>query len=171
MLKFHQHLVRRLHMSRCQYCRRPVPGLITLCDQCFEAGYDRVTHPMPWWQRYRLRLSYGSLGLFVSIFSYIYIQSGIDRDHRPPTMVLVLIAFIFAASLFFATLLTRDSDAPKLTHRILYPFLILFLYFFSRVWTRTTYHPMPHLGLVALVCAIIGTLVSSIKENRRSSGP
>jgi hypothetical protein len=156
-------------MSRCQCCRREVPGLITLCDQCFEAGYDRVTHPMPWGQRYRLRLSYGSLGLFVFTFSYIYVQSGIDRDHQPPTTVLVSIAFIFAASLFFATLLTRDSTAPKLTHRILYPFLILFLLFFFRLWTRTTYHPIPHPAWIAFAFAVIATLVSSIKENRRSS--
>ncbi|HTS35359.1 MAG TPA: hypothetical protein VMH04_06790 [Candidatus Solibacter sp.] len=156
-------------MARCQYCRREVPGLITLCDACFEKGYDRVAHPMPWHQRYQLRLSYGSLGLFVFIFSYIYAQSGIDRDHQPPIMVLVLIAFVFAASLFFAALLTRDPDAPKLTHRILYPFLILFLYFFFRLWTRTTYHPMPHPALIAFAFAVVATLITSIKENRRSS--
>ncbi len=42
-------------MSRCSYCRCELPGLETLCQQCFEAGCDRIAHPKQWWQRFQLR--------------------------------------------------------------------------------------------------------------------
>jgi hypothetical protein len=39
------------NMSRCPYCDRELPGFETLCQQCFEAGYEQVAHPKTWWQR------------------------------------------------------------------------------------------------------------------------
>jgi len=42
-------------MSHSSYCHRDLPGLETLCQQCFEAGYDHVVHPKSWRQRFQLR--------------------------------------------------------------------------------------------------------------------
>jgi len=55
-------------MSRCPCCRRELPGVETLCDQCFRAGYDRVTHPQPWWHRLRPRFARGNFAAFSAIF-------------------------------------------------------------------------------------------------------
>lgn len=55
-------------MARCPYCRRELPGVETLCDQCFRAGYDRVTHPRPWWHRLQPRFSRGNLAAYSALF-------------------------------------------------------------------------------------------------------
>jgi hypothetical protein len=115
-------------MSRCQYCRCEIPGLATLCDECFEKGCDRIAHPMPWWQRFRL--TYNSLCVFLFVFIYVYITTAFNRDNHPTMVGLVVLALILAAGLILIAFAFRDSHKPRVAHRGLYSFLILFLYFF-----------------------------------------
>ena len=41
-------------MSRCPYCRRELPGFETVCQRCFEAGYEHVAHSKSKWQSRQL---------------------------------------------------------------------------------------------------------------------
>lgn len=59
-------------MSRCSYCRCELPGLESLCGQCFLAGYDRVLHPEPWWQRVRLRFERRNFLVFCFLFLFSF---------------------------------------------------------------------------------------------------
>lgn len=65
-------------MSRCPHCHRELPGFETVCQKCFEAGYDRVTDPRPWWQRrelwHRPRLTLSLVCLFLFGFVYLFVQ-------------------------------------------------------------------------------------------------
>jgi hypothetical protein len=152
-------------MSRCPYCRRELPGFETLCQNCFAAGYDRVVHPIPWWRR--PRLTYNSLYVFVFVFIYVYILLWTNRDHHPTMVGLVFLALILAAGL----ILIRDSRKPKVAHRGLYSFLILFLYFFLRLWQVSSYHPFPNPELLAFVAATIAAIAESFRaDSGRSSG-
>ncbi len=40
----------------------------TLCDQCFRAEYDRVTHPRPWWHRLRPSFERANFAAFSAMF-------------------------------------------------------------------------------------------------------
>lgn len=152
-------------MSRCPYCRHELPGLETICQKCFEAGYEQIVHPRPWWKRHRLRLTHGSLYAFLFIFGYVYLLNRIDRDHHPAIMVLALLASILAAFVVLIDIAMRDSSEPKGARRSLYIFLVLFGYFFFRLWVRSSYHPIENPALLAFVLAVIATLIGSIRAD------
>jgi len=159
-------------MSRCPYCRRELPGFETLCQECFEAGYDRIVHPMPWWKRLRLRLTYESMYVFLFIFVYVYLLAAINRDSHPTMPELALLACMLAAFLVLIDIGMRDSGEPKSVRRSLYVFLILFVYFFLRFWSVSSYHPTKNPGLTAFGFAVIATLVGSVrKDPNQSAGP
>ncbi len=156
-------------MSRCQYCRCEVPGLVTLCDECFEKGCDRIAHPTSWWQRFRL--TYNSLCVFLFVFIYVYITTAVNRDNHPTMVGLVVLALILAAGLILIAFAFRDSHKPRVAHRGLYSFLILFLYFFFRLWQVSSYHPLPNRELWAFVAATIAGIVESFRADPgRTSG-
>jgi hypothetical protein len=154
-------------MSRCPYCHRELPGLETLCQQCFEKGYEQVAHPRPWWQRHRPRLTLHSLYAFLFVFAYGYIVFGISRDHHPTMTGLVLFASILAGFIVLIDFSTKDSGEPKVGRRTLYGFFILFMYFLVRLWAYSSYHPMKNPALLALVLASIAAIVESTREDSR----
>ena len=65
-------------MSHCQYCRRELPGLVTLCDSCYGAAYDRVVHPETWWLRrkfwHRPRLTRRVVYVFLLFFAFAVLR-------------------------------------------------------------------------------------------------
>lgn len=71
-------------MSRCPYCRRELPGFKTLCQKCFEAGYERITHPKPWWQRRQWpKLTPEVVHVFTLVFLVLWGHSVLHiRMHR-----------------------------------------------------------------------------------------
>src|SRR5579859_1255374 len=98
-------------MSRCPYCRRELPGFETLCQRCFEKGYERVAHPKPWWRR--PRLTHHSFFTFLFVFVYTYIIFAINRENHPTMTGLVFLALIIAAGLILMSIAMRDSSEPK----------------------------------------------------------
>jgi len=152
-------------MSRCPYCHRELPGLETLCQQCFEKGYEHIAHPRPWWQRHRPRLTIRSLYVFLFVFIYGYILLGINRDNHPTMMGLVFLALILAAAPILIAIAVRDSSEPKVGRGGLYGFLMLFIYFFFRLWAYSSYHRIRNPALVALGIASISAIVESTRED------
>lgn len=57
-----------------------------------------------------------------------------------------------------------DSDKPKTTRHRLYLFLILFSYFFFRIWIQSTYHPCTWPALLAFLGAAIAAFAASFKD-------
>jgi hypothetical protein len=125
-------------MSRCCYCQRELPGLETLCQACFDAGYDRVVHPKPWWQRVQLRPRFtraNVIGFFVSLalafvllrFDFPYFRAHRMWNTGPSALLSILIAsfaFFYQARLRSAVVATHanslagaNSLKPKLNLR------------------------------------------------------
>lgn len=65
-------------MSHCPYCRRELTAFDTICKECYEAGYDRVTHPKPWWKpswSFRQpRFTLSCLYVFLFTFGYFFVD-------------------------------------------------------------------------------------------------
>jgi drug/metabolite transporter (DMT)-like permease len=151
-------------MSRCQYCRCEVPGLATLCDKCFEAGYDRVVNPKPWRQRIdTLR----GLYVFLFVFCYGVIMLQVNRDLHATMVDIAAIAFVLAALLTVIVIASRDPRKPRQRIGMLYIFLLQFAYFFFRLWSHSSYHPFPHPVLFPFVVAAIAGLVEGARGNPR----
>jgi len=157
-------------MSRCPYCGRELPGFETLCQKCLEEGYDRIVHPMPWWRR--MRFTPDCVYVFLFVFFYGYIVLGINRDHHPTMVDLVLMALTLTAGLILIGFVSRDSRNSKVTRsRRLFAFVILFLYFSFRLWSVSSYHPFPNPALWALVTATVAAIAESFRtESGRTSG-
>jgi len=91
----------------------------TLCDQCFRAGYDRVTHPKPWWHRLRPRFSRGNFAAFSAFFVLGFAIWRFDfpafraRWMHSTDTSLILAALIACASFFIDTK-EKSSDVPRL---------------------------------------------------------
>lgn len=92
-------------MSRCPYCESELPGFETVCQKCFEAGYDRVTDTRPWWQRrelwHRPRLTLSILYMFLFGFAFLFVNFLLDAHvfHTAPTRdikALALASFVIA---------------------------------------------------------------------------
>jgi hypothetical protein len=92
-------------MTRCPYCHRELPGFDTICQQCFEAGYERIAHPKPWSQQLRLK---DSSYVFLFVFAYAYIIFQVNRDHHPTMMGLAALALVSAAPLVLIEIAIRD---------------------------------------------------------------
>ena len=93
-------------MSRCAYCRRELPGLETLCQQCFENGYDGLVHPKPWSYRLRPRLTRGNLVGFFILFVFSFVLFRFDfpdfrARHMKTTETSSLISILIACVAFF----------------------------------------------------------------------
>jgi hypothetical protein len=157
-------------MSRCPYCGRELPGSETLCQTCLEAGYDRIAHPMPWWQR--MRFTQDCVYIFLFVFFYGYIILGINRNHHPTMVGLVLLALTLTAGLILIGVVSRDSRKPKVSRgRSLVAFVFLFLCFFLRLWSISSYHPFPNPALWVLVTATVAAIAESFRtESGRTSG-
>jgi hypothetical protein len=69
-------------MSQCPYCRRELPGFESVCKNCFDAGYEQVLHPKPWWQRrqlwHRPRLSRNCVFVFLMVFTFMFLDIRVD---------------------------------------------------------------------------------------------
>jgi hypothetical protein len=95
-------------MSRCSYCRRELPGLETLCQQCFQAGCDRLAHPKQWWQRFQLRPQFArdnfigfSLLFTVSFASLRFDFPYFHARHMRNTEISSVISTLIACLAFF----------------------------------------------------------------------
>jgi hypothetical protein len=153
------------NVSQCPYCRRELPGFETLCQDCFEAGYDQVLHPIPWWRR--MRLTYNSLYVFLFVFFYVLITTSVNRDHHPTMVGLVFLALTVTAGMILISFVLGDFRKPKVSRsRGLWVFLLLFLYIFFRLWKVSSYHPVPNPGLWAFVAATIAAIVESFSADR-----
>lgn len=150
-------------MSRCPYCDRELPGFETLCQQCFEAGYDRIAHPIPWWRR--MRLTADSLYTFLLVFGYLYLLLRINRDHHPTMMGIVGLASVMAAFIILIATVMEDFGKSKTARGRLYVFAILFAYFFCRIWVYSTYHPFPRPALFAFVIAAIAAFAACFRRD------
>ena len=150
-------------MSRCPYCRRELPGFETLCQKCFEAGYDRIAHPTPWWQR--MRFAQDCVHVFLFVFVYAYLILSINRDSHPTMVGRVLLGLILAAGVILVGIALGEARKPKVTLRGLYAFVFLFLYFFLRLWAYSSYHPFPNPALWAFVGAAIAAIAESFRAD------
>ena len=106
-------------MSRCPYCRRELPGMETLCDQCFRAGYERVTHPRPWWHRLFPRFARGNFAGFsalcvvgFAIWRFDFPLFRARRMHSTDTSL--ILAALFACWAFFIDTKAKSPDATPL---------------------------------------------------------
>lgn len=93
-------------MSRCVYCRRRLSGFETLCQECLEAGYDRLVHPKPWWHRLRPHLTRGNLFGFSLLFVFSFLLFRFDFPyfhirHMKTTQTSAVIATAIACAAFF----------------------------------------------------------------------
>ena len=101
-------------MSRCPYCNRELPGFDTLCQECFDAGYEQVAHPMSWWERRKYwrqwpKLTRDIFSIFLFIFGYAFVRFRFTT-YRPPTTkntLIIALACAFIAALIAST--RRDS--------------------------------------------------------------
>jgi len=151
-------------MSRCPYCRRELPGFETICQQCFEAGYERIAHPTPWWRR--IRLTPNSLYAFLFVFGYVYLLGRIDRDHQPGLAGLAIVSFLLAAFVILIGSALTDPGKPKMKlPQTAYLLFVLFAFFFLRFWVRSTYHRVERPALFALVFAVIAAFASSFPKD------
>ena len=150
-------------MSRCSYCRRELPGLETLCRECLEAGYERITHPTPWWQR--MRFTQACVYVFLLVFVHAYLILSINRDNHPTALGRVLLALILASGVVLTGMALGDARKPKAARHGLYAFVLLFLYFLLRLWAYSSYHPFPNPALWAFVGATIAAIVESFRAD------
>jgi hypothetical protein len=95
-------------VSYCSYCHRELPGLETLCQQCFAAGYDQLSHPKPWRQRFQLRPQFtrGNLIGFFLLFAFAFAVLRFDfpyfhARHMRTTETSALISILIACLAFF----------------------------------------------------------------------
>ena len=93
-------------MSLCSYCRCELPGSETLCQMCFAAGYDRLVHPKPLWNRLRPRLTRGNLIEFFILFVFSFAMLRFDfplfhARHMKATEAAALISILIACVAFF----------------------------------------------------------------------
>ncbi len=104
-------------MSRCSYCRCELPGLETVCDRCFQAGYDRLTHPQPWWRRLHPRFARANLAgfsvLFLIAFAIWRFDLPLFRISRmKSTDTSLIVAALFACIAFFVDP-KEKADPPR----------------------------------------------------------
>jgi hypothetical protein len=96
-------------MPHCPHCRTELPGSETLCQECFEKGYDQVAHPKPWWQRRVLwhrpiltrNIVFASLFLFVIASlrgraSFAYGTFDSRRTITTSDLIALVLALVFA---------------------------------------------------------------------------
>ena len=78
-----------------------------------------------------------------------------------------------AGAILIGSFAVRDSLKSKVTRsRGLWAFLLLFLYFFFRLWMVSSYHPISNPALWAFVAATIAVLVESFRADRgKNAGP
>ena len=146
-------------MSRCSYCGQELPGFETLCQKCFEAGQNRIAHPTPWWQR--MRFTQSCVYVFLFCFAYAYITLSTDRDHHTTIVERILLALILSGGVILIGLALGEARKPNVVRRGLYTFVMLFVYFFLRLWAYSSYHPFPNPTLWAFVFATIAAIVES----------
>jgi len=113
-------------MSRCSYCHRELAGLETLCQQCFEAQYDQLSHPKPRWQRFQLRPQFtrdNFIG-FALLFTVSFASLRFDfpyfhARHMRTTETSALISTLIACVAFFhqgrdkSQIVAAPSNVPE----------------------------------------------------------
>jgi hypothetical protein len=110
---------------------------------------------------------FNSLYAFLFVFFYVFIITSVNRDHHPTMVDLVFLALTLAAGAILIGFALRDSRKPKVARsRSLFAFLLLFLYFFFRLWSVSSYHPIPNPALWAFVAATIAAIVESFGADR-----
>lgn len=110
-------------MSRCPYCESELPGFETVCQSCFEAGYDRVTDTRPWWQRrelwHRPRLTreilHGFLFLFAVCFVIFFVRYRMFPIYLHLTIkhITVLSLVLAATTALIESTRRKPSKDPK----------------------------------------------------------
>lgn len=152
-------------MPRCHDCQCELPGLESLCQECFKARQCALEHPRPWWQGIRPRLTFSSLYVFVFVFLYGSVIARIDRDHHRTITDVVCLSAILAAGLILIFIAMRKSKEPKLGWRGLYAFLFVFIYFVLRFWAFSTSPPFESPGLWAFAMATIAAVIEAFRAN------
>jgi hypothetical protein len=112
-------------MSRCPYCDRELPGFETLCQECFEAGYEQVGHPKSFWQRRDLlrqwpKLTPNAVYFFLFVFLILWGHSLLhirilDRYHRVSILDSPFVWLAYA--LVIALLESTRKDSGKKSTR------------------------------------------------------
>lgn len=90
----------------------------TLCDQCFRAGYDRVTHPQAWWHGLRPRFASGNFAAFSALFVLGFAMWRFDfpmfRARRMHNTDTALVAAVLLACVgFFMETKKKSPEAPR----------------------------------------------------------
>jgi len=157
-------------MSRCPYCGRELPRFETLCLKCFEAGYDRIAQPTPWW--HQMRFTQNCVYVFLFSFAYVYLMLSTNRDNHPTMVGRVLLSLLLSAGAILIGIALGEARKPNVVRRGLYAFVFLSLYFLLRLWSVSSYHPFPNPALWALLFAAISAIVESLRvEPGESSEP
>ena len=84
-------------MSKCPYCRTELPGLQTLCQECWEKRSASPDPPRPWPPRSLPRLTKGNIFGFLFVFGYAFLRWRFTSYHPPTTLNSALIALVFAS--------------------------------------------------------------------------
>jgi hypothetical protein len=106
-------------MSECPYCHCTLPGLESICKNCFDAGYEQVLHPTAWWQRrqlwHRPRLSRNSVFAFLFVFIVMFLRIRFSWVISRSTKASALAALAFASisALIESTRRPRPSAQKK----------------------------------------------------------
>lgn len=89
-----------------------------MCQKCFEAGYEQVVHPKPWWQRrqlwyrprFRRGLVYGFLCMFALVFLRLRLDAWISSYYRRTIYDSAVFALVAA---LITVLVESTRKAPR----------------------------------------------------------
>ena len=172
-------------MSHCSNCRRELPGLETLCQQCYEAQYEQVAYEKPWWRRLHLqpRFQRYNLTTFCFIFAAVFIALRFDfpyfhARHMKTTETSAFISTLIACVAFFleakgksASIATNPNDfAGKVDWRSLILLAAGEITVGLVLYALFSHLPMYMQLLIAVVAFVILKLNYWSSANKKSVG-
>lgn len=157
-------------MPRCPYCRRTLPGVETLCQTCFDAGYGRVTAPNPWWLSLRPTLTWTSLCTFLFYLLPTFLIFRIDAAHPPTRRGFATVMILGALA---STLITKsvpmDQRRPTMIRHRLWGFPYLICCVFVRLWLSHGFSTVKNPALFAVALAAIPALLESMRREPQTT--
>jgi len=157
-------------MSRCPYCRRELTGFDTICKDCCEAGYDRVTDIRPWWRRrqlwHRPRFTWTNILSSLFFFVYAFLVFRIDAYHPLTWIELAVVVFGLALCVLLMGSNTRNSNQTTRKRSSLWGFLSLVFYLAIRLGPLSYRHrSMRNPALWAFVGTATVFLIESTRRD------